>query len=175
MRTCFSFNHRAHFILPIVALLVAGAGCHPEDTATNAPATVTIKDTPDLPPVYGPQQCADLVSRFPGWDRVAPVPEYDSQGLPTLFYAAIPITARQQLADLKTVGIHTDSLPIFMDQATESQLDGKVGAVTPSTCGGAQMVWALVPGPIFNLIAKDTVAYNETLVEAIIILPVPEL
>ena len=123
--------------------------------------------------MYSPQQCASLVSSFPGWANVAPVPEYDGQGRPTLFYAAIPIT-RSRAADLKTVGIHTDSLPIFMDPAVQAQYDGKIGVVAKSTCGGGQMVWALVPGPIFNVIAKQTVALGETLVESIILLPVPD-
>jgi hypothetical protein len=65
-------------------------------------------------------------------------------------------------------------MPIVIDPATEAQLDGKVGVVTKSTCGGAQIIWALVPGVVFNVIAKGTVELDETLVDAIVILPAPD-
>jgi hypothetical protein len=171
MRTFNSSSRVIALILGFVAI-AGGAACEHEDQ--DGPPTVSVGDVADLPPVYTPQQCADLVNQFPGWDKVTLVPETDSQGRPTLFYAAITITNSNQLPALNAVGIHTDSMPIFMDPATQGNYAGKTGVVSRSTCGGAEMVWALVPGAIFNLIAKDSVAFNEKLVEAIVFLPLPE-
>jgi hypothetical protein len=151
---------------------LAAVGCDHEQEA--GPPTITIGDSTDLPPVYTPQQCSAIVSQFPGWDKVTPAPETDAQGRPTLFYAAITITSHDQLPALKAVGIHTDSIPIFMDPATQANYAGKAGVVSRSICGGAQIVWGLVPGPIYNVIAKDSVAFNEKLVEAIVFLPLPD-
>src|ERR1044072_1009326 len=105
----FSIRNRTLALAVVVGLSLPLAACK-EDAPDPGPPTISITNTPNLPPVYTPDQCAALVSRFPGWANVAPVPEYDAQGRPTIFYAAIPITNRQQLDDLKTVGIHTDSL-----------------------------------------------------------------
>jgi hypothetical protein len=172
MRT-FNHSHRVIALgLAIVAITGGTAGCQHEQPSRTP--TITIDDEADLPPVYTPQQCSDVVRQFPGWDKVTPVPEADAQGRPTLFYAAITITSHDQLPALKAVGIHTDSLPIFMDPATQASYAGKAGVVSRSICGGAQIVWGLVPGAIYNVIAKDSVAFNEKLVEAIVFLPLPD-
>lgn len=167
-------NHRNELpflCLALWALLTGVVAC--ERDKPSGPVALTVANASDLPPVYTTQQCADLVSQFAGWAQVASVPEYDENGLPTIFYAAVTVATPQQLADLKTVGIYVDSLPIFMDQATRAKFDGQVGYVSKSTCGGAEIVWALVPGLTFNRIAQDTVKFNETMVEGIQFLPLP--
>jgi hypothetical protein len=172
MRTFNNSNRALALGLAIAALAGGAGGCQHEQP--SRPPQIAISEAGDLPPVYTPQQCSDIVSQFPGWDRVTPVPETDAQGRPTLFYAAITITNAVQLQELKMVGIHTDSIPIFMDPATQANYAGKAGVVTKSICGGAEIVWGLVPGPVFNAIAKGSVQYNETLVEAIVFLPLPD-
>jgi hypothetical protein len=168
----FNSRHRSVVFSAAVAAVLAGAACKRE--VPSGPVTLTVANATDLPAVYSPQQCANIIGQFPGWANVTPVPESDAQGRPTMFYAAITITNPIQLAELKAVGIQTDTMPMFMDPDTRAKFDGQVGYVSKSTCGGAEIVWGMVPGPIFNLIAQDTVKFNETLVEAIVFLPLPD-
>ncbi len=168
----FNLRHRSVVFSAAVAAILAGAACKREEP--SGPVTLTVANAADLPAVYTPQQCASIIGQFPGWANVAPAPESDAQGRPTLFYAAITITNPVQLTELQAVGIQIDTMPMFMDADTRAKFDGQVGYVSKSTCGGAEIVWGMVPGPIFNLIAQDTVKFSETLVEAIVFLPPPD-
>ena len=169
----FKSLHRSVILSAAFAAMLTGAACKREEASTG-PTTLTLANATDLPAVYSPQQCANIVRQFPGWANVTPAPATDAEGRPTMFYAAITITNPIQIAELNAVGIQTDTMPMFMDDATRGKFDGQVGYVSKSTCGGAEIVWGMVPGPIFNLIAQDTVKFNETLVEAIVFLPVPD-
>ncbi len=115
-----------------------------------------------------------VVSSFPGWNNVAPVPATDAQGRPTLWYALIPITAADQLDDLATVGIDVETMPIFTDDAADAATAGQTGIVSKSTCGGAQLVWAVVPGPVFNAIIQATAGAPAGF-DAIVLQPVPDV
>src|SRR5262245_4177802 len=178
-----SFSKRTRnrtFSLIIGAALLAGAGaCDPDDNdnGTSAPVdqTISVGDTPFLPPTYTEQQCLDLVSSFPGWSQVAPMPEYDAAGRPTLFYAVIPITAASQLDDLALVGIDVQPQPIFTTTAGDAAGGSGPGVVSKSTCGKYEIHWALVPGPVFNAIKTVTLDVGETLVDAIVVQPVPDV
>src|SRR6187401_1356585 len=104
MRSLIS-RKRAHSIVAAIVLLTTVGSCHDDNAAAvadDAPNDPTIKvgDTPFLPPTFTEQQCTQVVSSFPGWASVEPMPEYDAKGRPTLFYAVIPITAASQLDDL---------------------------------------------------------------------------
>jgi hypothetical protein len=156
-------------------VLAALAGCHPDDqTSTPTNTNIAIVDTPYLPPVYTEQQCLDVVSSFPGWNAVTAMPESDAQGRPPVFYAVIPITSAGQLEDLATVGIDVESQPIFVDDASETALEGQTGVVSKSTCGKYELHWALVPAPIFNAIKTATLEEGETVVDAIVAQPIPD-
>jgi hypothetical protein len=171
MRT-FNNSHRVIALGLAIVAIASGAAC--ERDKPSGQAATAIADAPDLPPVYTTQQCVDLVTQFPGWSNVTPVPESDPNGVPTVFYAVIAITDPQQIPALNAMDVYTDSMPIFMDRTTRGNYDGKVGYVSKSTCGGAEIVWALMPGPVFNRIAQDTVKFNEMFVEAVVLLSVPD-
>lgn len=162
--------NRSRSIALVLTLLVPIAACEEEPAG---PPMIGIGDTSDLPPVLTPEQCAAAVAPFPGWEKVEPVPEYDAQGLPTLWYAMVPISRPDQLEGLGVLGVHVEMKPIFTDAATEAKWAGQTGSITESTCGGAGIVWALVPGPVFNAIKTVTLDRNEVFFDAIIIQPVP--
>jgi hypothetical protein len=162
----------------VATLFASGMACYPDGPPNQSPSsgtsTVAIKDTPFLPPAYTEQQCASVVASFPGWDKVAPVPETDTNGRPTLWYAVVPITARAQLDDLTAVGIAVEPAPIFTNDATDSSLAGQTGVLSKSTCAGAQIVWAIVPGPVFNAIRQSPPQLGRGF-NAIILQPVPDV
>ena len=64
-------------------------------------------------------------------------------------------------------------MPIFLDAATREKWAGQTGSVADSTCGGLNLAFALVPGPIFNAI-KTVTLERGVLFKAMIIQPVPE-
>jgi hypothetical protein len=171
MRT---FNSRNRVLAISLFTIAVGVGGACEQAKPAGPTTLAIANATDLPPVYTPQQCADLVSQFPGWSNVQPVPEYDANGLPAIFYAAIAISDPAQIDVLKAANVYVDSMPIFMDQSTRAKFDGKVGYVSKSTCGGGEIVWALLPGMVFNRLAQDTVKFNENFIPAVVFLPLPD-
>ena len=171
MRT-FDFRNRVLVASLLVAVAVTSGAC--EQAKPTGPTTLAIANATDLPPVYTPQQCADLVSQFPGWSSVASVPEQDANGVPTIFYAAIAVSDPIQIDVLKAANVYVDSMPIFMDQTTRAKFDGKTGYMSKSTCGGAEIVWALMPGMVFNRLAQDTVKFNEPFIPAIVFLPLPD-
>lgn len=165
-------------IATALALCGALAGCHDDNDPGSshiAPPEQTTKvgETTLLPPTFTEQQCTDLVSTFPGWPSVAPMPEYDAQGRPTLFYAVIPITAASQLDDLAVIGVDVQPEPIFVKVDPNAPADPSV--TQKSTCGKYEIHWALVPGPIFNAVKKATLQENDTIVDAIVVQPVPDV
>jgi hypothetical protein len=179
MRTISTLTGATITGVAVATLLASGLACQTGDHAVPAPApsgptTVAIKDAPALPPTYTEAQCTAVISSFPGWNNVAPVPATDAQGRPTLWYALIPITAADQLADLATVGIDVETMPIFTDDAADAAVAGQTGVVSKSTCGGAQLVWAVVPGPVFNAIIQATAGAPLSF-NAIVLQPVPDV
>jgi hypothetical protein len=171
-----SFISRNGFLSGIVAiaLLTTVSGCPSQDDEPNDP-TIKVGDTPFLPPTYTEQQCLDLVSSFPGWASVAPMPEYDAKGRPTLFYAVIPITTASQLDDLALIGIDVQPEPIFTKVDPNAANTSQPGIVSKSTCGKYEIHWALVPGPMFNAIKTATLQEGETVVDAIVVQSVPDV
>jgi len=177
-----SFNARKHISTGVaaIALLAIVGGCDDNNQgggpAADPNPTVKVGDTPFLPPTYTEQQCTDLVATFPGWAAVDPMPEYDAQGRPTLFYAVIPITAASQLDDLALIGIDVQPEPIFVKEDPNADPNAAGPSITTkSTCGKYEIHWALVPGPMFNAIKKATLQEHDTIVDAIIVQPVPDV
>ncbi len=152
----------------------AAAATSSPDGGTSPSNTIAITDTGDFPPAYTEAQCQSIVSSFPGWDKVAPVPERDAKGRPTLWYALIPVRSQSDLDDLAAVQIDVETDPLITDDATEASELGQSGGVTPSTCNGAQLVWAVVPGPIFNAIKQATANDHEDF-NPIIIQQIPDV
>ncbi len=174
-----SFNSlkKLSTVAAALALFAAIGGCDDDkDNNSNiAPKEQTTKvgETPFLPPTFTEQQCQDVVSSFPGWANVQPMPEYDAQGRPTLFYAVIPITAASQLDDLALIGVDVQPEPIFVK--IDPNATSQPSITTKSTCGKYEIHWALVPGPMFNAIKTATLQENDTIVDAIVVQPVPDV
>src|SRR4051794_14967329 len=168
---------KASTVVAAMSLLAALGGCDDktQDDSSIAPKdqTTKIADTPFLPPTYTEKQCTDLVSTFRGWPSVEPMPEYDAKGRPTLFYAVIPITAASQLDDLALIGIDVQPEPIFVK--VDPNATSQPSIITKSTCGKYEIHWALVPGPMFNAIKTATLQEGETVVDAIVVQPVPDV
>ncbi|HEX4406875.1 MAG TPA: hypothetical protein VH560_18680 [Polyangia bacterium] len=180
---------RIHLIAQALALAAVSA-CHsgaapsdhvsaPDASATAAPDaavapsnTIGITDTGSFPPAYTETQCESIVSSFPGWDKVAPVPMTDAQGRPTFWYAIIPVTAASQIDDLTALDIYVEEDPLFISDATLANQVGQSGVVTQSGCYGAQFVWGIVPGVIFNSIIQTTAKDHQDF-NPIILQPVP--
>jgi hypothetical protein len=142
------------------------------DGGTAPSNTIGITDTGAFPPAYTEAQCQAIVSSFPGWDKVAPVPETDAQGRPTLWYAIIPVTSPSQIDDLTALDIDVEEDPIFVSDATLASEVGQSGVVTQSSCYGAQLMWGIVPGAIFNSIIRTTAKDHQNF-NPIILQPVP--
>ncbi|HTA18442.1 MAG TPA: hypothetical protein VK989_04075, partial [Polyangia bacterium] len=142
------------------------------DAGTAPSNTIGITDTGAFPPAYTEAQCQSLVSSFPGWDKVAPVPVTDAQGRPTFWYAIIPVTAASQIDDLTALDIDVEEDPLFVSDATLAGEVGQSGVVTQSGCYGAQLVWGIVPGVIFNSIIQTTAKDHQNF-NPIILQPVP--
>src|SRR6185312_1881713 len=133
MRT---FNYRNRVLAISLFTIAVGVGGACDQAKPAGPTTLAIANATDLPPAYTPQQCADLVSQFPGWSNVQPVPESDANGLPTIFCAAMAISDPAQIDVLKAANVYGDAMPIFLDQSARAKLDAKVGDVSKSTGGG---------------------------------------
>lgn len=168
-------------VVPLLGLILAacdGDGSTsftPQPDLASADAVKGIpRDLANLPPFYTDEQCTALRRSFPGWAALPSLPESDAKKRPTLWYAIIPITARGQVEDLATVGVDVMSMPLIVDEATDPQTTGQSGIMTKSTCSNAELHWAVIPGLIYNAIKDQTIALQEELVEAIILLPVPE-
>jgi hypothetical protein len=159
-------------LILVLSIAASATGCLGSDGAGNAGDTpVGVGDTPDPAPQTPADACA-AIAAFPGWDKVAAVPELNADNRPTLWYAVIPVTSSQQVSDLQTVGLHVEDAPFILDAGPVPPAGG-TAISQKSICPQGQVEWALVPGAIFNYIATTSVADQETLVEAISIIPVP--
>ncbi|HMF39420.1 MAG TPA: hypothetical protein VKQ32_01940 [Polyangia bacterium] len=174
----FDSLKKISLVAAALALFAALGGCDDNNDGASsriAPPEQTTKvgEATLLPPTFTEQQCTDLVSSFPGWASVQPMPEYDAQGRPTLFYAVIPITAASQLDDLALIGVDVQPEPIFVKVDPNAPSDPSV--TQKSTCGKYEIHWALVPGPMFNAIKTATLQESDTIVDAIVVQPVPDV
>jgi len=148
MRTYFSFQAHgsAHPADRRASLGRRSGRCHPRRHGAERPGDHHDQGTRRiLPPVYKPAAVRRPgSSRFPGWDRVTPVPEYDSQG-PADALSTRPSRSRprQQLGRSEDRrDPHRLHCRSSWTRATQSQLDGsgrrrchRRRAAAPRSCG----------------------------------------
>lgn len=125
---------------------------------------------PWLEPAIGRGEAQAMVSAF-AWERTTPVRELDADGAPALYYAAVYLRSREELQVLDQVQIHHSFMPLFEHE--QRKWDGKKGRMSQSTDGKGALLFAVVPGRIYNEIRKWALA-GDPLVSAILLRDIPQ-
>ena len=162
----------------VAALALTAPACYGDGSTSGDDGQSTAGTVVDPPKV--PVDVCGAIAAFPGWGKVAPVPEHDAQGRDTVWYVAIPITDSHQYDNIAAAGIQprfTDSISIITGQTTpEGYIDPATGVVQKAVCVSpklAEVEWALVAGSTFNRLAKAAASESAPPFEAIVVLPVP--
>jgi len=109
-----------------------------------------------------PIEPADAVQMVEGfsWAATSPVPEFDADGQPALYYANIYIEDAEQYGALDDALIHYDPLPIFSSEL--EQFSGQCGAVEPAHDGEGAFVFAVLLGKTYNLLREHALTPDPT-------------
>jgi hypothetical protein len=125
---------------------------------------------PWLEPAIARADAQAMVAAF-AWEKTAPLRELDADGAPALYYAAVYLRSREEVGVLDQVGIHHSFMPLFEHE--QRKWDGQKGRMSQSTDGKGALLFAVVPGRIYNEIRKWALA-GDPLVSAIILRDVPK-
>jgi hypothetical protein len=179
-------GRRAHvallslFALVVLVAAVPACGGAVEPPGPSDEAHVVIDLTPSkvggqgaglpwLEPAIARADADAMVGAF-DWRNTAPIRETDQDGAPALYYATIYLTSREQRAILDQAGIHHSFMPLFEDE--QQKWNGKTGRMSQSTTGKGALVFAVVPGRIYNVVRHWALA-GDPLFAAILLRSAP--
>ena len=104
---------------------------------------------PDLDPQLSTAEVRDIAASF-DWKTTKALRETTEQGEPALYYARVYVTSREEVKYLDQAHIHHSTLPLF--QFERASYRGKVGRVRPPNDGKGALIYAVIPGKIYNVI-----------------------
>lgn len=125
---------------------------------------------PWLEPAIARSEAEAMVAGF-AWEKTHELREVDADGAPALYYAAVYLRTREEAAVLDQVQIHHSFMPLFEHE--QRKWDGKKGRMSQSTDGKGALLFAVVPGRIYNEIRRWALS-GDPLVSAILLRDVPE-
>lgn len=182
-----TIDRRAHtallslFALLVLVAAVPACGGGVEAPGSSGPQHVVVDLTPKsagsptqvlpwLEPAIARADAEAMVGAF-DWKNTPALRETDADGAPALYYAAIYLTSREQRAVLDQAGIHHSFMPLFEQE--QQRWNGKTGRMAQSTDGKGAIVFAVVPGRIYNIVRHWALA-GDPLVAAIILRDAPD-
>lgn len=92
------------------------------------------------------------------WQRTQPLPETNSEGLPSLYYALIYVESREHVEALNDLLIHHSPLPFFGNEL--ARWDGQQGMFTHEGDGTGLFVFAIIPAVTYNLLRNAALEGN---------------
>jgi len=131
-------------------------------------------DTTDreiLPPPFTAEETTALRTGF-SWSTTNALPEADSLGRPTLFYAIMLVADREAADFLEIAEVHHSPLPIFGDEMARWDEYG-AGAIDPTGDDHGTFVFAILTGAMYNVFREEALAGNAPF-EAIILRAPPD-
>ncbi len=125
-----------------------------------------------LPPPVASEEVAAQRDSF-SWQLTEPVPEFNPEGRPALYYASIYIRSRADLDLLDALQIHYDSLPLFDEE--QVMIDGQPSLVPLHSDQEGGFAYVVLPGATFNAIREAALDPQEPtpLFDAVVLRPVP--
>ena len=155
-----------------LALVIALPGCagkSSKDADERVDITVNLSSPPDLEPAVSAKHIQDFVAAF-AWNRTQALAELNDDGTPALFYARVYVKNRDEVSYLDQAFIHHSNLPLLPSE--RQKWAGKIGRVRPPSDGRGQMIHAVIPGKIYNIIRNGALA-GDKLFDAIELVDLP--
>ncbi len=119
------------------------------DPAQFTEVHVRLGGTATMEPPLSRAQSVALREGFRWADTLA-LPETNSEGLDSLWYAQIYVQSKEEKESLKWLYIHHDTLPLFNVEL--SRWSGQTGVFSNETDGVGNWVYAVIPGITYNQI-----------------------
>jgi len=120
------------------------------------------------------EETARVRSAF-SWKETKPLPEYDSEGRPTLWYGRVYLKTLSENDALDEMLIHHSFHPLFQSELPTGQMAGNY---IPRGDGNGILTYVVIPGVTYNLLryyalTPDDEGNDRTIFDAVEIRPVP--